>query len=503
MIYRFSDYVVDTERLELSGPTGPLALQPQAFALLVFLIENADRVVTKDEIFEAVWQGRIVGDGTLNARINAIRKAVGDDGTRQETLKTLPRQGFRFVAPLSGAAPAAVPDHPEPQAAKSVGILPFTDIGNDPEQAYFADGLTEDLITDLSKIQDIFVIARNTAFSYKGSSKSTVEIGREMGVAYVLEGGVRRAGGRIRINAQLVATDSGGSIWADRYDRDFSDIFAVQDDIASEITKALQSNLGQGEGTNRGISAEAYELCLQARALFFRIQPEAFVECIALLDKAVAIDPNYSRAWAEQVFPYQSGHTFGFEGFDDGLKIAVEKGRRAVELDERSGFAQARFAWALTMSSRHDEAQEHFDTALDLEPNNAEVYAWYCEALNFAGEPEQAIDAAETCLHFDPVAPPNVLHHIAHSKFLLGDLKGALELEARVSRVIPSFPPGRIIAAAALVEDGRLEEAADQVQAILDTNPDFKLQHFRERYPYRKADQLDRISSALEAAGLT
>lgn len=177
MIFRFSGFSLDLERLELSGPSGPIPLQPQAFALLVFLLENADRVVSKDEIFEAVWQGRIVGDGTLNARINAIRTAVGDDGSRQEIVKTLPRQGFRFVATLRDSAAAEPESMPQNVTTRSVGILPFVDIGNDPEQAHFADGLTEDLITDLSKVQDIFVIARNTSFSFKGSSKSSVEIG--------------------------------------------------------------------------------------------------------------------------------------------------------------------------------------------------------------------------------------------------------------------------------------------------------------------------------------
>lgn len=503
MIYSFSDYSVDTERLELSGTMGPIQLQPQAFALLVFLIENADRVVSKDEIFEAVWQGRIVGDGTLNARINAIRTALGDDGTRQETIKTMPRQGFRFVANIGSAEKAGVPATQSSPAAKSIGILPFTDIGNDPEQAYFADGLTEDLIIDLSKVNELFVIARNTAFSFKGSSKSTVEIGKEMGVAHVLEGSVRRAGERIRINAQLVETESGGSVWAERYDRDFSDIFAVQDDITSEITDALQANLQGRLVTNRSSSAEAYELCLRARALFFKFQPDAFLACLKLLDRAVELDPLYSRAWAEQVFPYQSGHTFGFPGFEKGLEIAIERGKRAVELDESSGFARARLAWVLIINGQHDASLEHFQIAVDLEPNNAEVYAWYSEALNFAGLPEQAVDAAETCLQFDPIAPANVLHHLAHAKYLLGEHSAAIELENRVARVMPSFPPGRIIAVSALVETDRLDEAKDHIQDILALNPGFELRHFQERYPYRNKEDKDRVSNCLIAAGLT
>ena len=251
---------------------------------MVFLIENSDRVVTKDEIFEVVWQGRIVGDGTLNARINAIRTAVGDDGTRQEVVKTLPRQGFRFVAELNDQEGVVSSSNEQSAALQSVGILPFTNIGDDDEQTYFADGLTEDLITDLSKVNDLFVIARNTSFSFKGSSKSTVEFGREMGVAHVLEGSVRRSGGRIRINTQLVATESGGSVWAERYDRDFDDIFALQDEITAEITSALKVNLISGTGRSTD-NSEAYELSLKARALFFQFTPEANRECIRLLDR--------------------------------------------------------------------------------------------------------------------------------------------------------------------------------------------------------------------------
>ncbi len=502
MKYAFSAFRINTERLELAGSDGPIPLQPQAFALLVFLIENADRVVTKDEIFDAVWQGRIVGDGTLNARINAIRTAVGDDGTRQEVVKTMPRQGFRFVAELVKASDQSAVTEVSSVPIKSVGILPFTDIGNDPEQAYFADGLTEDMITDLSKVQDLFVIARNTAFSYKGSSKSTVEIGREMGVAHVLEGSVRRAGGRIRINAQLVATESGGSVWAERYDRDFSDIFAVQDDITAEITKALKANLQEGAGINKGGSAVAYELCLRARSLFFKFQPDAFRECISLLEQAVGIDPNYSRAWSEQVFPGQSGHTFGFPGFQDGLRIAIEKGRRAIELDETSGFAHARLGWALVIDGQHKTSLEHFSRATELEPNNADVYSWYSEALNFADEPEQAIDAAETCLHFDPIAPPNVLHHLAHAKFILGQHDEAIKLENRVVRIMPSFPPGRLIACAALVESGRVGEASEHIQDMLALNPNADLAHFRERYPYKNPQTKERVIKALIGAGL-
>ena len=502
MNYRFLDYELNAHRHELTGPGGAIPLQPQAFALLVFLVENADRVVSKDEVFDSVWEGRPVGDSTLNARINAIRKALGDDGSRQEVIRTVPRKGFRFVAPVLAESLHIASIAPADGPQKTLAVLPFTDFGRDPDQAYFADGLTEDLIPDLAKVPDLFVIARNTAFSFKGSSKTTSEIAQEMGVAHVLEGSVRRAGDRLRINAQLVDAARGGPIWAERYDRSVNDIFAVQDDITAEITSALKSQLRVRHSINQGGSAKAYDLCMRARALFYHFEPQALTECIALLEDAVHLEPGYCRAWAEQVFPYQNAYTFGFPGFEEGLQTAIEKGRYALQIDAQSGFALSRLGFALTMSGQHEVALDYFRRAVELEPQNTDVLAWYCEALNFAGQPEEAIEVAERCLQYDPVAPPNVLHHLAHSRFLLGDTDGPLALEPRVLSVVPAFLPGRLILIAALVEASQPKAAHEEVARLHTLFPDFTVDGFSDRFPYRDPTQAERIATALAAADL-
>lgn len=500
MKFEFSGFSVDTERRELSDGGGLIALQPQAFALLVFLIENSDRVVTKDEIFGAVWQGRIVGDGTLNSRINAIRAAVGDDGTRQEVIRTLPRQGFRFVARLDGAADADA--RPSQGESKSVAVLPFSDIGDDPEQGYFADGLTEDLITDLSKVPDLFVIARNTSFSYKGSSKSMVEIGKETGVAHVLEGSVRRAGSRIRINAHLVATETGGTVWAERYDREFDDIFAVQDEITAKITSAMKVNLISDSGRTTA-NSEAYELSLRARALFFQFTPEANRECIRLLDRALELDPEFAEAWAGLVFPYQSGYSFAWPGYEDGIEIAQVKARHAVKMGPQLALTHCRLGWVSTIIGNHEEALREFEQAIELEPNNADSYVWYCDALNFAGFPERAVSMGEAALRYDPVAPPNVLHHLAHAHFLLGNLEEAKALELQAAEMVPFFPPTRLNLAAIFFELGDLEAAKSQIATLLGYEEGFSMERFLDRYPYASEDQQKRIATGLSAAGLT
>lgn len=506
MAFRFGPYLIDKNRLEMTRDGQEIPLQPQAFSLLVFLVENADRVVSKDEIFEQVWHGKTVGDGTLNSRINMLRRAFGDDGTLQRVIKTLPRQGFRFVGEVETDEPTTAPVQNDKETSvrdASIAVLPFVNIGADQEQGYFADGLTEDLITDLSKNRDLFVIARNSSFSYKSSPKTVTEIGQELGVANVLEGSVRKAGNRIRINAQLISTETGGHVWAERYDSDVQDIFELQDEITGKIISALHLSLSASPSAGRSTySVQAYELSLRGRAKFFMFSPQTNKECIDLLDQAIAIDPKFSNAWAEQVFPFQSGWSFAWAGYDDGLEVAAEKAKRAVELAPTSAFAQCRIGWVQTFLRQPELSIESFERALEIEPNNADTYVWFSEALNYAGQPIRAVEAGMTALRFDPVAPPNVLHHIGHGYFLMGDLERAEEYDRRAIRMAPSFPPARIVMAAILAEAGRTDEAREQIADLLAIDSDYNFQRYDERYPYYSHEHRARMQHALTAAGL-
>jgi TolB-like protein len=227
--YLFEKYAFDTDRRELHRGADVVSVAPQVFDLLDYLIRNRERVVSKDDLINAIWNGRIVSDAALTTRLNAARSAIGDSGEEQRLIKTLPRKGFRFVGPVreaQGAAGAAVADNPvEPPKPvltlpdkPSIAILPFTNLSSDPEQEYFADGVVEDIITGLSRSKSLFVIARNSSFTYKGKAVDIKQVGRELGVRYVLEGSVRKAGNRVRITGQLVDAATGNHIWADRYD---------------------------------------------------------------------------------------------------------------------------------------------------------------------------------------------------------------------------------------------------------------------------------------------
>jgi TolB-like protein len=276
--FSFSDQILDVDRRELRRSGELIALEPQVFDLLVYLVENRDRVVSKDDLLEAVWGGRIVSESAMTSRITAVRKAVGDSGKAQRLIRTVPRKGMRFVgvvreeqkpAASIDARPAATENPPGPLLSlpdkPSIAVLPFANLNGDPEQEYFADGVVEEIITALSKIRWFFVIARNSSFSYQGRAVDVTQVGRELGVRYVIEGSVRKSGDRVRIAAQLIDTASGNHLWAERYDRELADIFAVQDDITERVVSAIEPETLRGRAFPQPAHAAREPRCLGVR----------------------------------------------------------------------------------------------------------------------------------------------------------------------------------------------------------------------------------------------
>ena len=259
MKFFFSNQTLDTDTRELSRENMPVSLEPQVFDLVVHLMENRDRVVSKDELIEKIWKGRHVAESTLTSRINAARKAVGDSGSAQAMIRTVARKGFRFVGAVQtggDAAPAAAGALRHDDASQpivplgdrpGIAVLPFINMSGDRDQDYFSDGISEDIITALSKLRWFFVIARNSSFTYKGRCVHLNEMARELGVRYVVEGSVRRSGERVRISAQLNDVSTGSHLWAERYDRDLADVFAVQDEITEAIVAAVEPHLYAAE----------------------------------------------------------------------------------------------------------------------------------------------------------------------------------------------------------------------------------------------------------------
>ena len=318
MRFEFGDYSLDVCRHELWRGPDLVGIEPQVFDLLVCLIENRHRVVTKNDLIASVWGGRSVLELTLSTRITAARKAIGDDGQRQNLIRTVPRRGVRFIGTVrecartayqgdgSSEAPTATsPKVPQSNSLilpekPSIAVLPFTNLGEDRETDYFADGVVEDIITALAHVPRLFVVSRNSTFTYKGRPADVRTVGRELGVRYVLEGSVRRSGDRVRVTGQLIDAFDGTHLWAERFDGRLEDIFDLQDEITSRVVGAIAPRLEAAEiersRRNRPESLDAYDLYLRALAPVREMTREASDEALALVDLALEIDPNYAAA---------------------------------------------------------------------------------------------------------------------------------------------------------------------------------------------------------------
>jgi TolB-like protein len=293
--FSFGDHVLDLDRRELRRAGALVALEPQVFDLLVYLVQNRDRVVSKDDLFQSVWGGRIVSESALTSRITAVRKAIGDDGAAQRLIRTVPRKGLRFIGEVREEAAAAPASPPAPRL--SIVVLPFENLSNDPEQEYFVDGITDDLTTDLSRISGSFVIARSTAFTYKGKPIDVKQISRELAVRYVLEGSARRTGDHVRANVQLIDAGSGAHLWADRFDTDPADLVEAQDQITGRLARTL--NFALVEDVSRRIDREkiidpdARDVVMRGWACLIRsTSSQARQEAQRAFERALKLDPQ-------------------------------------------------------------------------------------------------------------------------------------------------------------------------------------------------------------------
>jgi adenylate cyclase len=406
LLYLFEDYGLDTDRRQLYRATSLVSVEPKVFDLLAYVIRNREHVVSKDDLIATIWNGRIVSESALTTCINAARTAIGDSGEAQRLIKTLPRKGIRFVGIVreEEGKPAAVAPTvtiPEPLHRSStlpdkpsIAVLPFANISGDPEQEYFSDGITEDIITDLSKISALEVVSRNTVFTFKGKAVDIGEIASRLKVGHVVEGSVRKAGGRVRITAELIDAGNDRHVWAERYDRELRDIFALQDEISQAIVAALKGKLLLEEKraieTRSTQNPEAYQLYLLAR--YYHTQYGARTLKIAhrFCLRALEIDPNYARAWALAAWCETILYFFG-KHHESGL-LAAE---RALSLDPTLAEAHAAKAQALHQLGRNVEAIAAHEESLRLEPESFDVRMSFAVTCMRLGRSKEAIEHYE------------------------------------------------------------------------------------------------------------
>ena len=511
MRYLFEDCALDTDRRELHRGAELVPVEPQVFDLLVYLIRHCNRVVSRDDLLAAVWQGRIVSDSTLANRINAARYAVGDSGERQRLIKTLPRKGLRFIGtvredqaatakpPALAAEPAAVAAPSESQQAPqlalpsrpSIVVLPFANMSGDVEQEHFADGISEDLTTGLARIRWLFVIDRNSAFVYKHRAVDVKQISRELGVRYVLEGSVRRAGQRVRISAQLVDALTGGHHWTERYDRELDDIFAVQDEITRNVAAAIEPHLLTAEGiralSRSAENLDAWELVARAQMQFWRMTGDDFLAATALLEHAIHVYPDYPPARSLLGFYLVFAVHMGWVDRSEGLKRGREHAMRAIALDDRDPWGQIAMGYSALMERCTEEAIAAFRRAVSFNPNSAIGCFHLSHALAFAGEDREAIEHAEDAIRLSPLDPmmAQFLGAIAVAHYLAGRYGYALHYTTEAARLRPGFQGAQRLRCASLAQTGQIDEARALLAIVRREQPQLSTAWIRENVPYQ------------------
>ena len=489
MLYSFEDFALDCDRRELRRGDEVLALQPQVFDLIEYLIRQRDRVVSKDDLITAIWGGRVVSESALTSRINAARTAIGDTGEDQRLIRTLPRKGVRFVGavredrPTTASPSAAVTPVPRPELPErpSIAVLPFQNMSGDSEQEYFADGMVEEIITGLSRIKWLSVISRNSTFIYKNKPVAIQEVAEKFSARYVLEGSVRKSANRVRITAQLIDAQTGVHLWAEQYDRVLEDVFALQDEITMHVIGAIEPSVRKAEiervRRQRPNNLNAYDLVLRSLPFLFPQRPQDAAAAIPLLENAVRLQPDYGAAHAFLGWCLHTRFAFG-EKRDEDRTAAIAHAHAAIAHGSDDATALAVAAYVIAYDENDTAtALDLFDRALDLSGSNVFALSMSAMTLAWMGRAEIAIERAERAIRLSPFDPYNFRsrHALAIVCFHKRQYAGAVGAARDAIRHNPKFGIARAVLAAALLRLGRVEEAKAAGRDLLECEPSFTI----------------------------
>ena len=540
MRFVFADCMLDPDRRELSRGHEVIATGPKVFDLLVYLLQNRDRVVGKDSLLDAVWGGRIVSESTLASHINAVRRAIGDNGQEQRLVRTMARKGFRFVGEVreissfdptaseavgaSKAGPARSNEAPSNEAPSSeppahaltlpdkpsIAVLPFLNLSGDPDQDYFIDGVVEDIVSALSRIRWLFVIARNSSFTYKGRQVDVKQVGRELGVRYVLAGSMRKAANRVRITGQLIDAGTGAHIWAERFEGTLDDIFDLQDQISASVVGAIarQLELAEIERAKRKPtgSLDAYDYYLRGRAKLNLGTREAIAEGLPLFYRAIELDSDFASAYAMAAWCHFWRKANGWMSdrtreIAEGTRLAY----RAVELGKDDAVALTRGGHALAhFVGDLDGSIALLDRALALDPNLAA--AWFLGGFLRAerGDPDVAIEYFTRAMRFSPLDPEmfRMQAGMALAHLFAGRFDTASSWAEKAYRNLPSFLMVVAVIAASHALGGRADEARRAMSHLRRLDPSLRVSGLAHWLPIHRPEDLAIFADGLRRAGL-
>ena len=525
MQFVFGSYTLDPDRRELTRGSETIALGPRVFDLLLYLVQNSERVVSKRELLHTIWGGRVVSESTMTSHVNAVRNAIGDNGSEQRLVRTVARKGFRFVAdvrvgdhlgrigtpdqvaPSSSGQPAPVLTIP---GRPSIAILPLLNLSADLEQGLVADGVVEDINAALSRIGWLFVTARSSSFTYKGRAVDVRQVGRELGVQYVLEGSMRKTADRVRVTSQLIDATTGLHVWAERFDGSLNDLFQVQDEIVASIVGAIVPQLERAEieraQRKPTESLDAYDYYLRGMSKFHQGTREAIDRALPLFHKAVELDRDYAAgygmaAWCHVWRKINGWMTDQAQETEQGARLA----QRAIELGKNDAVALTRGGHALGhFGGDLDGCIALLERALMLNPNL--LAAWYLSGFQriALGEPNDAIERLAKGIRLSPLDAemPRMQTGMALAHLLAGCYDLASVWAGKALRELPSFALAAGIVAASEALAGRMSEAERTTRDLRELNPSLRISNLSEWIQLRRPEDVALLADGLRRSGL-
>jgi TolB-like protein len=514
----FADCEIDVAGFALRRAGAVREIEPQVLELLLHLARHPDRLLTKDDLIRHVWHGRIVSDTTITSRIKSARQAIGDDGTQQKLIRTVHGRGVRFIAPVrtemrgtatSGEmlahASAAAADPTAKRSWPAIAVLPFANLGGDDDQDYFADGVTEDIITDLSRFRELRVVARDSCFQHRTPGSDLQRIGRALDADYVVTGSIRRHGSKLRLSAQLTQTESGNQVWAERFDRGAEDVFAMADELVRTIVGTLVGRVRQaGSALARRkppANLAAYECVLRGQAAQAQIG-DAAQETAArhFFEQALTLDPDYPRAhagfavvllcdWFRQNAPAEAL-----------LERALEHAEKAVAIDPEDYECQETLGWILLHCKQFDLSEQHYRRAIALNPNSPAELAAMGSSCSFQGRPEEAIQWFELARRIDPYFDASWYWNLLGAAYFnarrYDEAISALEHIGNAPAWVKAY------AAASCALAGRTDCARRIAATLARTAPQFCAAAILRKEPYRRPADLAHLADGLRRAGM-
>ena len=492
--FKFGAFFFDAGQAKLTRNGEVVVIGQRAAAILARLLEANGEVVSKDDLFAAAWPGQIVEESNLSVQIAALRKALAQNAMGEDWIMTAQRLGYRFASESASA-----PRQAAAKAPPAIAVLPFANSSGEPGQDYFADGLTEDIITDLSNVPGFRVIARNSTLVYKGKPTDVRDIARDLNVTHIVEGSLRKSAERIRVNVQLVDAASGTHIWAERFDRKLADVFALQDEVARRIVVAISGKIsGEDFLRSRPKSLEAYELCLRCRYMISQSK-EANSEAQRFLLRAIELEPDYAEPHRRlaQSYCHQWLH-YGGEPSEYRNRSLIEA-ERAAELDPQDSGAYWVLAFIQAYERQLAQAHANFKKAIRLNPNDADARAMFGDFLLMEGKPQEAIETVHEGLRLNPRPAGWYYWNLGQALVQLGRYEEAVEV---LSRDETYRSASRRVLAVALSKQGRSEEARTEAELFLATYPATRTSVWKATRPFRRPEDLKFWVDAFKEVGL-